>query len=160
MEKIIFIVASFAIMYITVGISYSISGIGIEETVNEALKSFMIYIFVPINVIILIPFVARKYYKWKQNEIDKESLIKTIIIVLIIGVIILTVQTIYFKQIKKNIQEMKPTAILDGEAKNETPSEPMENTLANEEKQKIEEYNNSLLIINNAIDEEMKKQTN
>ena len=107
MEKIIFIGISFAIMYVAVSISYWISGFGIEETVNEALKSFIIYIFVPVNVIILVPFVARKYYKLRQNEIDKADLIKRIIIVSIIGVIILAVQTIYFKQIKKNIESRR-----------------------------------------------------
>lgn len=158
MEKIIFIGASFAIMYVLVSISYWISSFGIEETVNEALKSFIIYIFVPVNVIILIPFVARKYYKWRQNEIDKESLIKRVIIVSIIGVIILAVQTIYFKQIKKNIEAMKPTISLEDELQNEIPSKPMENTLTNEEIQKREEYNNSLKEITNTINSEMLNQ--
>lgn len=141
MEKTIFIVISFAIMYIAVSISYWISGFGIEKNVNDALKSFITYIFVPVNVIILVPFVARKYYKWRQNETDKESLIKRIIIVSIIGIIILGVQTVYFKQIKKNIEAMKPTTILHDEPQNEIPSRPMENTLTNEEAQKREEYN-------------------
>lgn len=158
MEKIIFIGASFAIMYVLVSISYWISSFGIEETVNEALKSFIIYIFVPVNVIILIPFVARKYYKWRQNETDKESLIKRVIIVSIVGVIILAVQTIYFKQIKKNIEAMKPTINLEDELQNEIPSKPMENTLTNEEIQKREEYNNSLKEITNTINSEMLNQ--
>ncbi len=158
MEKIIFIGISFAIMYVAVSISYWISGFGIEETVNEALKSFIIYIFVPVNVIILVPFVARKYYKLRQNEIDKADLIKRIIIVSIIGVIILAVQTIYFKQIKKNIESMKPTMTLDGESENEKPSKPMENTLTNEEIQKREEYNNSIKIINDKINSEILNQ--
>lgn len=158
MEKIIFIGASFAIMYVLVSISYWISSFGIEETVNEALKSFIIYIFVPVNVIILIPFVARKYYKWRQNETDKESLIKRVIIVSIIGVIILAVQTIYFKQIKKNIEAMKPVISLQDELQNEIPSKSMENTLTNEEIQKREEYNNSLKEITNTINSEMLNQ--
>lgn len=158
MEKIIFIGASFAIMYVLVSISYWISSFGIEETVNEALKSFIIYIFVPVNVIILIPFVARKYYKWRQNETDKESLIKRVIIVSIVGVIILAVQTIYFKQIKKNIEAMKPVISLQDELQNEIPSKSMENTLTNEEIQKREEYNNSLKEITNTINSEMLNQ--
>lgn len=158
MEKIIFIGVSFAIMYVLVSISYWVSGFGIKENINEALKNFIIYIFVPLNVIILIPFVARKYYRWRQNETDKESLIKRVIIVSIIGVIILAVQTIYFKQIKKNIEAMKPTISLDNEPQNEIPSKTMENTLTNEEMQKREEYNNSLKEITNTINSEMLNQ--
>lgn len=164
MEKIIFIGISFAIMYVAVSISYWISSFGIEENINETLKSFIIYIFVPVNVIILVPFVARKYYKWRKNEIDKESLIKRIIIVSIIGVIILAVETIYFKQIKKNIESLKPTAIIDNELqdekRNEIPSKPMENTLTNEEVQKREEYNNSLKTITNVINSEITNEMN
>lgn len=111
MEKIIFIGVSFAIMYVLVSISYWISSFGISENVNEALKNFIIYIFVPVNVIILIPFIARKYYKWRKNEIDKESLVKRVIIVSIIGVIILTVETAYIKQVKKNVGEIANTHI-------------------------------------------------
>lgn len=158
MEKIIFIGVSFAIMYVLVSISYWVSGFGIKENINEALKNFIIYIFVPLNVIILIPFVARKYYRWRQNETDKESLIKRVIIVSIVGVIILAVQTIYFKQIKKNIEAMKPTISLDNEPQNEIPSKTMENTLTNEEMQKREEYNNSLKEITNTINSEMLNQ--
>lgn len=158
MEKIIFIGVSFAIMYVLVSISYWISGFGIEKNINEGLKNFITYIFVPVNVIILIPFVARKYYKWRQNEIDKESLIKRIIIVSIIGVLILTVETIYIKQIKKNIEAMKPTISLDDEPQNEIPSKPMENTVTNEEIQKRKDYNNNLKEITNTINSEMSNQ--
>lgn len=158
MEKIIFIGVSFAIMYVLVSISYWISGFGIEKNINEGLKNFITYIFVPVNVIILIPFIARKYYKWRQNEIDKESLIKRIIIVSIIGVLILTVETIYIKQIKKNIEAMKPTISLDDEPQNEIPSKPMENTVTNEEIQKRKEYNNNLKEITNTINSEMSNQ--
>lgn len=160
MEKIIFIVISFAIIYVAVSIIYWITSFGIEKIVNEALKSFITYILVPVNVIILVPFVARKYYKWRQNEIDKESLIKRIILVSVIGIIILAVQTVYVKQIKKNIEAMKPTMSLVDEPQNETQSKPMENTLTNEEIQKREEYNNSLKVIIDTIDAEMINQTN
>ncbi len=158
MEKIIFIGISFAIMYVAVSISYWISSFGIEEIVNEALKSFITYILVPVNVIILVPFVARKYYKWRQNEIDKESLIKRIIIVSIVGIIILAFQTVYLKQIKKNVEAMKPTMSLDDEPQNEIQGKPMENKLTNEEIEKREEYNNSLKTIANTINTEITNQ--
>lgn len=154
MEKIIFIGVSFAIMYVTALISYWISGFGIGKEVNEALKSFIIYIFVPVNVIILIPFVARKYYKWKQNEIDKSDLIKRIVIVSIVGVLVLAVETVYIKEIKRDIEETGKSVKLEyTPTENSLPVEPMENRTANEEAQAREEYNNSLKIISNTISE-------
>lgn len=154
MEKIIFIGVSFAIMYVTALISYWISGFGIGKEVNEALKSFIIYIFVPVNVIILIPFVARKYYKWKQNEIDKSDLIKRIVIVSIVGILVLAVETVYIKEIKRDIEETGKSVKLEyTPTENSLPVEPMENRTANEEAQAREEYNNSLKIISNTISE-------
>lgn len=154
MEKIIFIGVSFAIMYVTALISYWISGFGIGKEVNEALKSFIIYIFVPVNVIILIPFVARKYYKWKQNEIDKSDLIKRIVIVSIVGILVLAVETVYIKEIKRDIEETGKSVKLEyTPTENSVPVEPMENRTANEEAQAREEYNNSLKIISNTISE-------
>lgn len=154
MEKVVFIGVSFAIMYVTALISYWISGFGIGKEVNEALKSFIIYIFVPVNVIILIPFVARKYYKWKQNEIDKSDLIKRIVIVSIVGILVLAVETVYIKEIKRDIEETGKSVKLEyTPTENSLPVEPMENRTANEEAQAREEYNNSLKIISNTISE-------
>lgn len=159
MEKIIFIGVSFAIMYVLVSISYWVSGFGIGENVNDALKNFIIYIFVPVNVIILIPFVARKYYKWRKNETNKESLIKRIIIVSVIGILILAVETVYIKEIKRDIDELGKPILNDvQEQENQAPIPPMENTLTNEEIQKREDYNNSLKVITNTINSEMLNQ--
>ncbi len=131
MEKIIFIGVSFAIMYVLVSISYWISGFGIDDNVNEALKSFVTYIFVPVNIIILIPFVARKYYKLRQNEIGKSDLIKRIIIVSIVGVIILAIETVYFKEIKKDICELISSMQLEENAEKNNSNTSLENVLSN-----------------------------
>lgn len=107
MDKIIFIAACFAICYALVSITYWISGFGIDDEVNEAAKTFITYVFVPVNIILLAPFVATKYSKWRANEIDKEEFIKRLITIGIVAIIILTVECIYFKNIKQNIMDMK-----------------------------------------------------
>ena len=62
-EKTIFIGVSFAIAYLLVSIIYWISGVGIDKQINEAAKDFIIYTFVPVNIILLVPFIASKYNK-------------------------------------------------------------------------------------------------
>ena len=107
MDKIIFLAACFAISYVLVSITYWISGFGISDEVNEAAKTFITYVFVPVNIILLAPFVATKYSKWRANEIEKEKLIKRLIIITIIGIVILTCECFYFKNIKQNIMNIQ-----------------------------------------------------
>lgn len=107
MDKIIFIAASFAIVYVAVSFIYWISGFGIDNKINDTIKDFIVYIFVPVNVILLVPFIATKYNKWKQKELTNEKLIQRIIIIMIIGIIILTIETFYFKKIKQNIIDIQ-----------------------------------------------------
>lgn len=109
MNKIIFIAASFAIVYLLVSIIYWISGFGIEKNINEAAKDFIIFAFVPVNVIIFIPFIASKYNKLMLKKIQKEDLIKTVVIVSILAFIVLTIEGFYFKGMKKNIKQVNET---------------------------------------------------
>ena len=109
MNKIIFIAASFAIVYLLVSIIYWISGFGIEKNINEEAKDFIIFAFVPVNVIIFIPFIASKYNKLMLKKIQKEDLIKTVVIVSILAFIVLTIEGFYFKGMKKNIKQVNET---------------------------------------------------
>lgn len=104
MDAIIFIASSVAIIYIGVSIIYWISGFGIDSRINEAAKNFITFLFVPINVIVLVPFVAGKYAKYKTNKISKREYVERLIKVIVVGVIILIVECIYFKHMKTNIK--------------------------------------------------------
>ncbi len=162
-DKIIFIVASVAIIYIVVSIAYWISGIGIDNKINDTAKDFITYVFVPVNVIILVPFVAVKYNKWKLEEIEKGEFLKRLVIVSIIGVIILVGECFYFKNMKNNInsiieENLQQKNNLNGttntinEITTNVTNETNTNT-TNEEIQKREEYNNTLRTITNTISE-------
>ena len=118
MDKIIFIAGSFAIAYILVSIIYWISGFGIDSRINDGAKDFITYIFVPVNVIILAPFVATKYNKWKTKEIEKEEFIKRLILIGIIAIIILIIECFYFRNIKQNIMDTAKSAELKGQETN------------------------------------------
>ena len=103
-EKTIFIGVSFAIIYILVSIICWISGFGIDSRINEAAKDFITFTFVPVNAIVLVPFVAGKYNKLRFKEIEKSEFIKRLIIVAVVGIVILTIECIYFKNMKSNIK--------------------------------------------------------
>ena len=109
MDKLLFIAVSYAILYFGVIIIYWISGFGIDSQINDAAKDFVTYLFVPVNVILLIPFVANKFAKMRNNEISKRDFYERLIKVVFVGVIILVIECVYFKNMKQNIMYMKET---------------------------------------------------
>ena len=131
MNKIIFIAASFAIVYLLVSIMYWISGFGIEKNINEAAKDFIIFAFVPVNVIIFIPFIANKYNKLMLKKIEKEDFIKTIVIVSILALIVLTIECLYFKGMKKNIKQVNETVTKQTQHNEDKQSELSTNKIEN-----------------------------
>jgi len=123
MEKIIFIGVSFAIIYVLVSIIYWISGFGIEEKINEVAKDFITFTFVPVNVILLVPFIASKYNKLRFKEIGKNEFIKRLVIMFIVGIIILSIECVYFKNVKSNIKLLNDNKVEEQQENNEASGE-------------------------------------
>lgn len=105
-DIVIFMAVSVTFIYIGVSIIYWISGLGIDARINEAAKNFITFLFVPINIIILVPFVASKYAKYKNNKVTKRDFVATLIRVIIIALLILIIECIYFKHMKSNIKAL------------------------------------------------------
>lgn len=105
-EKIVFIAISVAIVYILISITYWISGFGIDEKIHSQCKEFVTYMFVPVNVILFIPFIAFNYIKFKDKKIKQEDLLKKVFIIAIIAVIVLIGEYFYFKNIQNNVKQI------------------------------------------------------
>lgn len=104
-QILIFIAMSVAVMYILISIIYWFSGFGIEETVHEASKSFVLYLFVPVNVILFIPYLASQYMKLRLKEIKPELFLKKVTILVVLLLIVLMIEYFYFHNIQKNIEK-------------------------------------------------------
>lgn len=104
-EKLVFIAISVAIIYILLTIIYWFSGFGIDEKIHESSKSFIIYLFVPINLILFVPFIASAYMKLKQNKIKVDKFLNICIRVVMVYLIFLVIQFFYFKNIQNNINK-------------------------------------------------------
>lgn len=102
-EKILFIAICVAIVYICISIVYWFSGFQIEKAIHESAKNFIIYMFVPVNVILFIPYIAFQYMKLKEKKIKKEVWTKRCMIVIGIAIIILIFEYFYFKNVQQNI---------------------------------------------------------
>lgn len=102
-EKVIFIGISVAIIYIVVSIVYWLSGINIDKNVHEASKNFIIYMFVPVNVILFIPYIAYNYMKLREKKLKREKFSKNFTLIAIIAICVLVCEFLYFQRMQKNI---------------------------------------------------------
>lgn len=141
-EKIIFIAASFAINYMLILIVYALSGIGMDATINESSKNFITYVFVPVNVILFVPFIAHAYIKVKEKKIKPENFVKRLVAILVIALIVLVMEFFYFRNVQENIQvinQEKEKQEVQNTQNNQAINE-VENLISNN----IEEKNNQI----------------
>lgn len=103
-EKLIYIAAGTALMYILTTIVYWISTRGIEMTeVSEMGKNLITFLFVPINGIIILTLFAKSYYNYKMGGLDGSVLKKRAMVLGVILLIILIIECIYFKNIQEQV---------------------------------------------------------
>lgn len=109
-NKIIFLAISVAIMYILVSIVYWISGFGIDAKIHSALKNFVTYLFVPINVVLFVPYFALQYKKFIHKQLKVEQFSKKLSILVTILIVVLVVEYFYFVNIQKNVKNIQENA--------------------------------------------------
>lgn len=106
-EKSIFLVVGIAIMYMIVSLVYWLSTMGVDlEVNNEMGKNFIIFTFVPINSMLVLPFLASSYKYFKQGRLKKQNFKNRIILLCIILIIVLILEFFYFKDIQNSILGM------------------------------------------------------
>ena len=106
-EKLLFIVIGIAVMYILTSIVYWISTKNIEITeVSDYGKDLIIFLFVPINGIIILPLLARSYCKYKDGGISSTILRNRGVVFGIILLILLIIECAYFENIQNQVVKM------------------------------------------------------
>lgn len=131
-EKLIFIAVSVALMYILISIVYWFSGFGIDEKVHETSKSFVVYLFVPVNVILFIPYFASQYMKLKLKQIKIEKFANKLSTLLVLLIVVLVAEYFYFRNIQENIKTMNDTQNVTQNTQIETQNEIISNEIENQ----------------------------
>lgn len=142
-DIIIFIAISVTIMYILISMVYWFSGFGIDSEVHKSSKDFVTYLFVPINVILFIPYIAAKYYKLRSKQIKKAEFINKSKKMVILLIVILIIEFFYFKNIQKNITKIA-NEILQNVTSNEISNEIETNEVSNEISNETNEISNEI----------------
>ncbi len=106
-EKLIYIAAGTVLMYFLISIIYWISTRNIEITeVSRTGKDLIIFLFVPINGIIVLPLFAKSYCKFKDNKLSSRVFRNRGIALGILLLIILIVECAYFENIQRQVEIM------------------------------------------------------
>lgn len=103
-EKFIFIAAGTAIMYVLTSIVYWISTRNVEITeVSQTGKDLIIFAFVPVNGIIILPILAKSFSKYRKGNLDGRVLRNRGVFLGIILIVLLILEGIYFKNIQEQV---------------------------------------------------------
>ena len=106
-KKLIITIVGIAVIYMITTLIYSISSVNIEnQEISNRIKDLITFAFVPINSIIALPFLARTYSKYKDSGLEKNQIIKRIIIISVIMIIAFVIEISYFKDIGQNIMDI------------------------------------------------------
>lgn len=159
-KKLLYTMISMGLIYILVLIIYFFSSIGLDKETTTKAKDMIIFSFVPVNAIILVPFLLRSFKKSKDREITIEQLNKRAIVVVIIGIALIIGEFFYFRNIEKGIINMineqqtkniNQNTLENNEIQNETMLNEITENVLNEENNEISENTTKNEIVNNTI---------
>jgi len=106
-SKGIFIVVGIAIIYMLVSFIYWISTKDIDlGTSGTAGKNLITFTFVPVNAIILLPFLANSYRQFQAGKLKSIPFRNRCIVLVIILVVLLVFEFFYFRDIQNGILNM------------------------------------------------------
>lgn len=119
-KKIITIMASIGSVYIITLVVYLLSSIGVEKiSAAEKVKNAIIMAFVPVNVILFLPFLICSFKKMQNKIITMDSLNRRVIAVAILAVIVLIAEGSYFRNYQKKLKELEKNVSSNQEAQAE-----------------------------------------
>ena len=134
-------------MYLITLVIYYLSGIGIGKfEKSESFRNYLMMAFVPVNLIIIVPYSIHSFMKTKKGKLNKKILNQRLLVIEIIALLILIIEFFYFRSAQKNMKKMAE------EAQNATKNQ--ETVEKNEEKNNNEINNteiNNNEINNNTI---------
>lgn len=133
-ELLIFMAVSVGIIYVLIQFIFLLSGIGIDETVHYSVKNMIVFVFVPINIILFIPFLAVQYKKVKEKKIKYVDFANKIATCVVILIIVSVIEFFYFRSVQMNVKEIQENA---NQIYSETTNSVEENKTSNNAEEKV-----------------------
>ncbi|MCI9087484.1 MAG: hypothetical protein HFJ32_02865 [Clostridia bacterium] len=109
--KGIFIIVGIAVIYMLVSLVYWIGTKDIDLGNNESFgKNLITFTFVPVNAIVILPFLASSYKNLQLGKLKSETFRNRCILLGIVLIILLIIEFFYFKDIQTGIYNMLQNA--------------------------------------------------
>lgn len=106
-EKFIFIAAGVAIVYVLTLFAHWISTIGLNEMYKTGTgKDLVIFLFAPINGLIVLPALANLYNTYRENKLSLNILFKRVSVLLIPLIIAVVLECIFIKNVQVPVTNM------------------------------------------------------
>ena len=107
--KVAIIVGGLVIVYLITFVIFSISKIGIDYQNKDAMnliQTIFVMLFTIVNGYIILPYVFKKLNQINNEEIEKEKIIRSLIILAIIFIIIAIFEVSYLGNMQNGILEI------------------------------------------------------
>ena len=109
--KGIFIIIGIAVIYMLVSFAYWMGTKDIELGTSESFgKNLITFTFVPVNAIVILPFLANSYKNLQAGRLKKVAFKNRCILLAIVLVILLVIEISYFKEVQIGIYNMLESA--------------------------------------------------
>ena len=108
-KKVVFIIIGTFILYLITMLLFNFSQNGIsyeQEEMKNEVRNIVVLLFTGINGVLILPNIARLYEKVQAGEMEKERLIKRIIIYIVIWVICMWIEVNYMTSIQEGILQV------------------------------------------------------
>lgn len=107
--KVAIIIGGLIIIYLITFVIFSISKIGIDYQNKDAMKlvqTIFVMLFTIVNGYIILPYVFKKLDQINNEEVEKEKIIRSLIILIIIFIIVAIFEVSYLGNMQNGILEM------------------------------------------------------
>lgn len=107
--KVAIIIGGLIIIYLITFVIFSISKIGIDYQNKDAMKlvqTIFVMLFTIVNGYIILPYVFKKLDQINNEEVEKEKIIRSSIILIIIFIIVAIFEVSYLGNMQNGILEM------------------------------------------------------
>lgn len=141
-------------MYMVAVLVYSLSSIGIEKvSTAETAKTMLLTAIVPVNTILIAPFLIFSYMRVQQKKLDISKLNVRTIIVGIIALVILISEFFYFRTFQKDLVK-KQNEFDNAVAQNELQNQDAQEVESNQTEDETENNNvTNTTEINNSVED-------
>lgn len=110
-NKIAITLLGLILMYAILYIMYNISSADVDKNIIASSRQLILFTFLPINLICILLPILLQIKKLKNKDIDETKFKYKVILFIVIGIVILFIESMYIKDIQQGIENFSNNMI-------------------------------------------------